>query len=70
MGELDKGPRTSTLPPKDEILVVMVQDMAVCLERPTTTPCLMLDRVLISLREIDLGLGQPLLPPIIQVIML
>ena len=38
MGELDKGPRTSTLPPKDEILVVMVHDMAVCLERPTTTP--------------------------------
>ena len=39
MGELDKGPRTSTLPPKYEILAVMVQDMVVGLEIPTTTPC-------------------------------
>ena len=39
MGELYKDPRTFTLPTKDEILAVMVQDMVVGLERSTITPC-------------------------------
>ena len=38
-GELDIGPRTDNLPPKEEILGVMLKDMGLCLKISTTCPC-------------------------------
>ena len=70
MGELDIGPRPATLLPKDELVGVMTQDMEVGLKRPTTRTCSMLEKLLMVLGEVDLGLGTDLLPTIIQVIML
>ena len=46
-----------------------VQYAAVGLMRSTTITCSMLDKVLMVLVEVDLGLGPAFLPPIIQVIM-
>ena len=69
MGELDIGPRAATFPPKEEILGVMVQYTEVVLKRSTTHNCSMLDKVLITLESVDLGIGPALLPPIIQVVM-
>ena len=39
MRELDIGPRPATLPPKEDIGGVMVQDVEVVLNRSTTLTC-------------------------------
>ena len=39
MGELDVGPRPDTLPPKEEILGMMVQDLELGMKISTTLPC-------------------------------
>ena len=46
-----------------------VQYAAVGLMRSTTITCSMLEKVLMTLGEVDLGIGQALLPPIIQAIL-
>ena len=46
-----------------------VQDMEVALNRSTTLPCSMMDKVLMDMGEVDLGHVPALLPPIIQVIL-
>ena len=46
-----------------------MQDAEVRLKISTTLPCSMLDKVLMMLGQVDLGIGLALLPPIIQVIM-
>ena len=69
MGELDIGPILATLPPKEYIVGLMVQDVEVVMKRSTTLPCSMLDEVLMAVGEGDLGLLPSLLPPIIQVIL-
>ena len=48
----------------------MVQDMEVGLNRSTTCPCSMLEKVLMTLRDVDIGIGPALLRTIIQAIML
>ena len=47
----------------------MVQDMEVGLNRSTTCPFSMLEKVLMALREVELGIGPALLRTIIQAIM-
>ena len=69
MRELGISPVPATLPPKYYIVEVVVQDMEVGLNRSTTCPFSMLDKVLMVLVEVDLGLIPSLLPPIIKVIM-
>ena len=46
-----------------------VQDMEVLLKRSTTIPFSMLDKLLMALVKVDLGLIPALLPTIIQAIM-
>ena len=70
IGELDLGTIPDTIPPKEDIVGVMVQDMEVVLKRSTTRTCSMLEKVFMELLVVDLDLGPALLPPIIQVIML
>ena len=65
---MDIGPIPATLSPKEEIVGVMVKDVEVVLNISTTIHCSMLDKVLMVLVEVDLGLGPALLHPIIQVI--
>ena len=43
--------------------------MEVGLNRSTTCPCSMLEKVLMALREVELGIGPALLRTIIQAIM-
>ena len=69
MEDLDIGPRPATLPPKEEIVGVTVQDTEVVLNRSTNLPCSVLEKLLMALGKVDLGLVPALLPPIIQVIM-
>ena len=68
--DLYLGPRPASLPPKEDIVGVMVQDMEVVLKRSTTRTCSMLDKVLVVLVEMDIGIRPDLLPIIIQVIIL
>ena len=46
-----------------------MQDMEVVLNKSTTFPCSMLDKVLMELVELYMGIGPDLLPPTTQVIM-
>ena len=69
MGELDIGPRPTTIPPREEIVGVIFKDMKVGLKRSTTIPCSTLEKVLMVMGEVDLGIRPELLPPIIQVIL-
>ena len=62
------GPRPATFPPKEEILRVMVQYMEVGLKRSAMITCSMLEKVLIVMGEVDIGLRPALLPPIIELI--
>ena len=68
MGDLDIGSRPATLPTKEEIVGVMLQDMEVGPNISTIHPSLMLEKLLMVLGEVDFGLGLDLLPPIIQAI--
>ena len=68
MGCLNIGPRTSTIPPEEEIVGVKLKDMEVGLNRSTTLPCSIFEKVLMELGEVDLDLGPALLPTIIQVV--
>ena len=70
MGELDIGTITANLTPKKEIVGVTLEDMEVGLKISTTIPCSMLEKVLMELVEVDLGLRPALLHLIIQLIML
>ena len=69
MRELDIFPIPDTLTSKEEIVGVMVQDMEVGPRRSTTSPCSLLEKVLMVLVELDIGLRPALLHPIIKVIM-
>ena len=69
IGELDLGTIPDTIPPKEDIVGVMVQDMELGPNISTTFPCSLLEKVLMVLVEVDLGLGPALLPTIIKVIM-
>ena len=70
MVDLDLGLRPDTLPSKDDILGVVVQDVELGLKRSTTIPCSMSDKVLMAMVESDLGLRTDLLPTIIQVFLI
>ena len=69
MKELDIGTIPDSLPPKEEIVGVMVQDVEVGLKISTTLPCSTMEKVLMVLGEAYLGLGLALSPPIIQVVL-
>ena len=69
MGELDIGKRLVTLPSKEDILGVTVQDMHIGMKRSTTVPCSMFDKLLMVLGEVYLCLRSTTLSTIIQVIM-
>ena len=69
IGELYIDPRQDTIPTKEEIIGLTLQDTGKGLEKSTTLPCSMLEKVLMALVEVDLGLGPSLLPPIIQMIL-
>ena len=68
MGELDICPRPVNIYPKEDVLGVMVQDMELGPKRSTTCTCSMLEKLLMALVEVDLGLVLALLHSIIQVI--
>ena len=59
------GTRPATITPEKEIVGVTVQYMEVGLNISTTLRCSMLEKVLMELGEVDLGLRQALLNPII-----
>ena len=59
------GTRPATITPEEEIVGVTVQYMEVGLNISTTLRCSMLEKVLMELGEVDLGLRQALLNPII-----
>ena len=63
------GNKSSTIPYNNEIVGVMAQITELGMKRSTTCPCSTLEKVLMALGEVDLGLGTALLPPIIQLIM-
>ena len=69
MGELDIGPRPDTLPPKVEMIGVMVQGVELGLKISDTIPCSMLDKVLTVMGEVDIGLRPEFIPFIINVIL-
>ena len=69
MVELDIGQITATLTPKDRLVGLMVQDVEVGMKRSVTLICSMLEKVLIVMLEVDIGLRPALLPPVIQVIL-
>ena len=69
MGKLDIGPRPATLTPKDKIIRATVQCVEVGTNISTTLSCSMLEKVLMEIREVALGIGTSLIPPSIQVIM-
>ena len=56
MIELDIGPSPENLPLKENILGVMVQYVKLVLKRSTTLPCSMLEKVLMDMGEVDIGL--------------
>ena len=67
MGDLDIGTRPPTLPPKEEIVGVMVQAVEVGLKRCTTITCSIMEKVLMVMGEVDLGIRPALLPTTMQV---
>ena len=69
MGELNIATRPSTLPIKMDIVGLMVQDVDVGVKISTAIPCLMLEKVLMSIVVLDLGLRPSLLLPTIQLIL-
>ena len=69
MVELDIYPIPDTLPPKEKISGMMVQDKERCLKRVTPLPCTMLEQVLMAMGEMNICLSPALLPPIIKVIL-
>ena len=69
MVELDIGQITATLTPKDRLVGLMVQDVEVGLKKSTTLPCSILEKVLMTMGEVNTGLRPDLIPPIIQVIL-
>ena len=69
MGELDICPKQATIPTKEYIVGVTVQETEVGLKRSITLPLFMLGRVLMALVEVNLGLRPAILSPVIQVIM-
>ena len=66
--ELDISPRTATLITKEEIVGVRLKYMEVVLNISTTIYCSMLEKHLMALVEVDLGLVPAFIPPIIQLI--
>ena len=70
MADLDSGPIPDTLLHKDDTVGLKVQDMEVVLNRSTTIPCSMLEKLLMELIEVYLDLGPSLLSTIIEVIMI
>ena len=68
MLELDICRIPFTLTPREDRLGVMVKYMEVGPKRSTTRTFSMLDKVVMVLVELDIGLVLDLLPPIIQVI--
>ena len=68
-GDLDIGPRPATIPPEDNIVGLTVQDMEKGLKRSTTIPCSILEKVLMELGEVDIGIGATFPHPKIQLIM-
>ena len=70
MGDLDIFPIPTTHTPKEYIVGFKMQDMEVGMNRSTTCPCSMLEKVLMALVEEGLGLGPSLLPTVIQVIII
>ena len=69
MGELDICNRPETITLEDEIVGVKVHYTEVGMNISTIIPCSMLEKVLMTLGEVDLGFGPSILPPIIHVIM-
>ena len=69
MGDWDIGHIPANIPPEEEILGMKVQDKEVGMKISTTLPCSMLEKQLMDLGEVDLGLGPALLPTTIQGIM-
>ena len=69
VGELDIGPRPASFYPEEEKVGVTVKYKRVVLKIPTTLLCSMLEKQLMDLGEVDLGLGPALLPTTIQGIM-
>ena len=67
--DLDIGSIPATIPTKEEIVGVTVKDKEVGLKISDTLPCSMLEKMLIELVEVGIGIGPALLPPIIYVIM-
>ena len=67
--DLDIGSIPATIPTKEEIVGVTVKDKEVGLKISDTLPCSMLEKMLIELVEVGIGIGPALLPPIIQEIM-
>ena len=51
------------------IVVVMKEDVDVCLKRPVTLNFTITDKVLMVMREVDIGLIPSSLPPIIYIIL-
>ena len=68
-GDLDIGPIPETLPPKEKTVGGTVQCAELGLKRPTTIPSKMLEKLLMTLGEVDIGLGPAPLIPIIRVMM-
>ena len=69
MVELDISYIRATLTKKEEILGVQLQGKEVGLKRSTILTSSIFRIVLMALVEVDLGIGQAVLPTIIQVIM-
>ena len=69
MGDLDIGTRPETLPTKEKVAGVTVQDIELGPKRPNTSIYSILEKVLIMLGKVYLELRPTLKPPIIQVIM-
>ena len=78
------GPRQATLPPINQVIMVdclvymnlkenmvgeMVQAVEAGLKRSSTLPFTVLDKVLMVMGDVDIGLIPALIPPIIQVIL-
>ena len=69
MGELDICPRTANISTKKEIVGVMAQDTEVGLKISSIIHCSILDKSLMAMGEMDIGLRPSLLSLIIQVIL-
>ena len=69
MVELYIGSIPATLPPKEEIVGMMVQDVEVGLNISATLHFAMLEKVFMVMREVYIGIRPALVPPIIQEIL-